>query len=142
MYIVGFLWEVKKILYFSYLYVFYQLCKFSAFLTVQICKVADADADSSTVSANRIRLKIKQCCGYGSGIRCLFLHLDPGSGMGKNSGSGSEIRIRDKQPRSYFPIAEKQFFGLKYLNSFMWIRDPGWKKFGSGIKKIRIWDRG
>ena len=25
------------------------------------------------------------------------------------------------------------FLGLKYLNSFMRIRDPGWKKVGSGI---------
>jgi hypothetical protein len=26
------------------------------------------------------------------------------------------------------------FFELKYLNSSMRIRDPGWKKFGAGIK--------
>ncbi len=25
-------------------------------------------------------------------------------------------------------------FGLKYLNSSMQIRDPGWKKVGSGIQ--------
>jgi hypothetical protein len=50
--------------------------------------------------------------------------------MGKKSGSG--IRIWDEQPGSYF-----QFFGLKYLNSLMRIRDgknsdPGWKKLGAG----------
>ncbi len=26
------------------------------------------------------------------------------------------------------------FLGLKYLNSWMRIRDPGWKKVGSGIR--------
>ncbi len=32
---------------------------------------------------------------------------------------------------------EKPFFGLKkYLNSLMRVRDPGWKKFGSGIEKF------
>ncbi len=69
-----------------------------------------------------------------------FLNLDPGSGMGKKSGSG--IRIRDEQPESYFRELRKHFFGLKYLNSLMRIRDPGWKKlrsgnggkFGSGIR--------
>jgi hypothetical protein len=33
-----------------------------------------------------------------------------------------------------FPRALKQFFGLKYLNSVVRSRDPGWKKFGSGIR--------
>ncbi len=28
----------------------------------------------------------------------------------------------------------KTIFGLKYLNSLMRLRDPGWKKFGSGIQ--------
>jgi hypothetical protein len=36
--------------------------------------------------------------------------------------------IRDEQPGSYLPEFGKQFFGLKYLNSLMQIRDPGWKK--------------
>ncbi len=57
-----------------------------------------------------------------------FWPLDPGSGMGKNMdpdpGWTSQIII---------PRAQKPFFGLKYLNSLMGIRDPGWKKFGSGI---------
>jgi hypothetical protein len=52
-----------------------------------------------------------------------FRPLDPGSGIGKKSGSG--IRIRDEQPGSYFQELKKQFFGLKYLNSLMRIRDPG-----------------
>jgi hypothetical protein len=34
------------------------------------------------------------------------------------------IRIRDEQPGLYFRDHKKQFFGLKYLNSLMWIRDP------------------
>jgi hypothetical protein len=57
--------------------------------------------------------------------------------MGKKSGSGTGIRIRDKQPGSYFRELKKQFLGLKYLNSLMWIRDPGWKKSdpGSGMEK-------
>ncbi len=38
------------------------------------------------------------------------------------------FRIRDEQPGSYFRELKKQFFVLKYLNSLMWIRDPGWKK--------------
>ncbi len=33
------------------------------------------------------------------------------------------------------------FLGLKYLNSLMRIRDPGWKIFGSGMEKIRIRDK-
>jgi hypothetical protein len=64
---------------------------------------------------------------------------DPGSGIGKKSGSG--IRIRDKQPGTYFRELRKQLFGLKYLNSLMWIWDPGWKNsdprwkiIGSGIR--------
>ncbi len=34
-------------------------------------------------------------------------------------------------------LKKKQFFGLEYLNSLMWIRDPGWKKVGSGIRDAR-----
>jgi hypothetical protein len=47
----------------------------------------------------------------------------PGSGMGKKSGSGSWIRIRDEQPGSNFRELKKQFFGLKYFNSLIRIRD-------------------
>jgi hypothetical protein len=65
-------------------------------------------------------------------------HPDPGSG------------IRDEQPGSYFLKLKNHFFaffGLKYLNSLMRIRDlgsgmetvriqnPGWKKVGSGIRE-------
>jgi hypothetical protein len=57
--------------------------------------------------------------------------------MGKKSG----IRIRDEEPGSYFRELKKRYFGLKYLNSLMWIRDPGWKKFGSGMEKIWIRDK-
>ncbi len=61
------------------------------------------------------------------------LYPDPGSGMGIKSGCGSGIR--DEQPWSYFLELRNHFFWVKYLNSFMRIRDPGWKKVGSGIKK-------
>jgi hypothetical protein len=60
--------------------------------------------------------------------------------MGKKSGSGSGIR--DEQPESYFLELRNHFLGLNYLNSFMRIRDPVWKKFGSGMEKSRIRDPG
>jgi hypothetical protein len=31
-------------------------------------------------------------------------------------------------------VLGNNFFGLKYLNSLMRIRDPGWKKFGFWIR--------
>jgi hypothetical protein len=75
-----------------------------------------------------------------------FLPLDPGSGMGRKSGSGSGIR--DEQPGSYFPELRNSFFGffgVKILKFFdvdpgsgmetVRIRDPGWKKVGSGSRK-------
>jgi hypothetical protein len=49
--------------------------------------------------------------------------------MGRKSASGSGIR--DVQPWSYFLELRNHFFGflgLKYLNSWMRIRDPEWKK--------------
>jgi hypothetical protein len=33
------------------------------------------------------------------------------------------------------------FFGLKYLNYLMRIRDPGWRQFGSGMEKSWIRDK-
>jgi hypothetical protein len=57
--------------------------------------------------------------------------------MGKKSGSGSGFGIRDEQPGSYFLELRNNFLGLKYLNSFMRIRDPIF-----GMEKIRIWDPG
>jgi hypothetical protein len=56
--------------------------------------------------------------------------LTPRSGMGKKSVSG----IRDEQPGSYFLELRNHFLGLKYSNSLMRIRDPGWEQFGSGKK--------
>jgi hypothetical protein len=50
--------------------------------------------------------------------------------MGKKSGSGTGIRIRDEQPGSYFRELKNNFL--------MRIRDPNWKKFGSGMEKTRI----
>jgi hypothetical protein len=54
--------------------------------------------------------------------------------MGKKSASGSGIQ--DEQPGSYFLELRNHFFvgALKYLYSLMRIRDPGWKKVGSGIR--------
>jgi hypothetical protein len=63
--------------------------------------------------------------------------LTPESGMGKKSGSGSGIRIR-----VIFRELRNHFFGLKYLNSLMRIRDLGWKKFGSWIRDGRNSDPG
>jgi hypothetical protein len=69
-----------------------------------------------------------------------FLPLDPGYRMGKKSGSGSTIW--DEQPRSYFQeLRNNFFFGSKYLNYFMQIQDPEWKKFGSGMEKFWIQDK-
>jgi hypothetical protein len=48
--------------------------------------------------------------------------------MGTKSGSGSGMNNPDNISESL-----ETLFGLKYLYSFIWIRDPGWKKFGSGI---------
>jgi hypothetical protein len=56
----------------------------------------------------------------------LFLPLDLGSRMGNKSGSGSGIRIRDPdpgQPRWFFRELRNHFFWLKYVNSFLRIRD-------------------
>jgi hypothetical protein len=70
--------------------------------------------------------------GYGA-------FLTPGSGMVRKSASGSGIR--DEQPGSYFVELRNHFFGLKYLNSLMRIRDPRWRQFGSGMEKSRIRDK-
>ncbi len=64
--------------------------------------------------------------------------VTPGSWMGRKSASGSGIR--DEQPGSYFLELRNHFFvflGLKYLNTLMRIRDPGWRQFGSGIRDKR-----
>jgi hypothetical protein len=78
----------------------------------------------------------------GSGIGCVF---DPGIRDGRQSASGSGIR--DEQPGSYFLELRNHFFaifGVKILKFFdedpgsgmetVRIRDPGWKKVGSGIR--------
>jgi hypothetical protein len=58
--------------------------------------------------------------------------------MGKKSGSGSGIWVWDEQPGSYFREL-KTIFCVKILKFFD--ADPGWKKFGSGMEKIRIRDK-
>jgi hypothetical protein len=55
--------------------------------------------------------------------------LTPGSGMGKNSGSGSGMN----NPDHISECLETILFGLKYLNSLMRIRDPGWKNWYPGF---------
>jgi hypothetical protein len=52
--------------------------------------------------------------------------LTPGFGIGKKSGSGMN------NPDHISESVEIIFGGFKYFNSLMWIRDPGWEKFGSG----------
>jgi hypothetical protein len=63
--------------------------------------------------------------------------------MDKKSGSGSGIR--NEQPGSYFlELRNHAIFGFKILKFFdadpgsgmgkIRIRDPGWKKVGSGIR--------
>jgi hypothetical protein len=59
--------------------------------------------------------------------------LTPGSGMGKKSGSESGMNNPDhisKSLETIFWVKIPKFFDA----------DPGWKKFGSGMEKIRIWD--
>jgi hypothetical protein len=68
----------------------------------------------------------------GSRIRCLFdtwiwdlgwvKSPDPGSGSGMNN-------------PDHISYSLETIFGLKYLNSLMRIRDPEWKKMGSGMEK-------
>jgi hypothetical protein len=60
---------------------------------------------------------------------------DPGSGMGKKSGSGSGMNNPDHISESLETI-----FWVRILKFFD--ADPGWKKFGSGMEKIRILDLG
>ncbi len=74
-----------------------------------------------------------------SGIGCLFdpWIRDQGSGMGESQHPDPGSGIRDEQPGSYFFELRNHFLlflGLKYLNSLMRIRDPGWRQFGSGIR--------
>jgi hypothetical protein len=45
---------------------------------------------------------------------------------------------RINKPDHISESLETIFWVKKYLNSLMRIRDPGWKKFGSGMEKIRI----
>jgi hypothetical protein len=53
--------------------------------------------------------------------------------MGKKSGSGSGMKIPD-----HFSECLETIFGVIILKFFE--ADPGWKKLGSGMEKIRIRD--
>jgi hypothetical protein len=72
--------------------------------------------------------------------------LTPVSGIWDGRKSASESGIRDEQPRSYFLELRNHFLaffgGLKYLNSLIRIRDPGWRQFGSGIRDGKKSDPG
>jgi hypothetical protein len=59
-----------------------------------------------------------------------FWPLDPGSGKGKNKDPDPDLGWTT---RIIFRELRNHFFGIKYLNSLMQIRDPGRKKFGSGM---------
>jgi hypothetical protein len=80
--------------------------------------------------------------GTGSGSATLVADTDPesgafltlGSGMGKKSGSGSGMNNPDHISESLETI-----LWVKILRR---IRDQKWKKFGSGVEKIRIRDPG
>ncbi len=84
---------------------------------------------------------VLQCCGSETGTQRSGAFLTPGSGMGEKSGSGSGIR--DEQRSNFRNLRNNLFFWLKYLKSLIRIRDPGWKKFGSGMEKVEsgIWDK-
>jgi hypothetical protein len=49
--------------------------------------------------------------------------------------------MRDEQIGLYFRELVNQFFGLQYLNYFMWIRDGKNSYPGSGMENIRIRDK-
>jgi hypothetical protein len=60
--------------------------------------------------------------------------------MGRKPASGSGIW--DEKPGSYFLELRNYFFGLKYLNSLMWIQDGDSSDLGSGMEKSLIQDPG
>ncbi len=68
--------------------------------------------------------------------------LIPGSGMGNNQDPRSGYGMNN--PDNISESLEAIFWGLKYSNSLMRIRDPWWKIFVSEIRneKIRIRDPG
>jgi hypothetical protein len=61
----------------------------------------------------------------------LYSVVDPDPGWVKIS-----IRIQDEHPGSFFRELRNPFLGLKYLNSLMLIRYPGWKNSDPGWKKF------
>ncbi len=68
-----------------------------------------------------------QCYGSGYGFGCLWVW----SGWVKSLDPDPR-----EQPGSYFLELIKYFFGLKYINSLLRMRVPGWKQFGSRMKKV------
>ncbi len=69
-----------------------------------------------------------------------FWPLDPGWVDSQHPDTGSGIN----KPDHIFYSLETIFlffWGLKYLNSLIRLRDPGWRQFGSGMENSRIRDK-
>jgi len=66
-------------------------------------------------------INLHQCCRSG------IAYLTHGFGIDKNSGSGSGMNNPDHVSKSLETI-----FGLKYINTLMRIRNPGWKNSDPG----------
>ena len=90
----------------------------------------------STLSPSQgLRIWLQVCA------ECSVADPDPGSavfldpwirdpGWVKKTGSGSRMNNPD-----YISESLKNFLEIKYLNALIWIRDPEWEKFGSGMEK-------
>ncbi len=94
----------------------------------------------SSVPISHIALEITWgvCLALRMWIRdaVLFWSVDHGSGMGKKSGYGSGINNPDHISES---LETMYWVKISYVNSLMLIRDPGWKKFVSGILDPQHW---
>ncbi len=72
---------------------------------------------------------------YPKNVHQALKNMGLGSGIrdAEKTHSGSRIQGSKKAPDpGSATLLETIFF--KYFNSFMLIRDPGWKQFGSGIQ--------
>jgi hypothetical protein len=73
-------------------------------------------------------------------INCIKINKCKKSGKRPPNLEKSEIRIQDEHPGSYFRELRHHNFGLKYLNSLMWIRNGKILYLGSGNSLMRIRD--
>jgi hypothetical protein len=92
-------------------------------------------SSSSCGSARLLHLNSSQVCLLYT-VLLLIVVADPGSGAFFDPWIRDldRYRIRDEQPEPYFRELRNNIFGLQYFYSLMRIRDPGWKKFGFGIR--------